>query len=443
MEGIPRPTAGLEEECRQKIFEEYDRLGFLPSSQQLLLGGDPSFGLKRRMEVFRTTPHLRLALLAALPVNLVMGNPSRAGGRSLALDSRSRLAGDGNTFYFNGLILELLEMTREGRPPSRAEEAMEGAMAREFESDYLEYAQRGGAIKAWGYFPHRHHRFDPGKPLLSLLFKWGADDADLDSTSMVLCRLLKRGSRIADAAAILTLLEDHVHREGRFGKERLAYDNGVEAGDRGILLWVQEKHNELDAGVNLNLACLLAAMLEGLDQGGKARAFRLSSGIFRFLGDHIDRGSYSRKSFLMYYSLEAMAFLWMRLSRYSESMPQSDREDFDPRGDGARLGRHLAGLLEAEIRKGSPPFNAFDRLLVLPLLIRHGAEYPASWLSPGSLRASIAEASARPFEFGKFVYPMKLIYGCRSVGLCAALAVLREAARSGIPWETAGAFGNR
>jgi hypothetical protein len=306
---------------------------------------------------------------------------------------------------------------------------MEDAMVREFEDDYLAYPQDGGTVKAWGYFPHKHHRFEAGKPLLELLFRWGAGDADLDSSSMVLCRLLKRRSPAISPAEVLTLLEDHVHGEGRFGKERLAYDNGVDPGDRGVLLWVQEKHNELDAGVNLNLACLLAAMSAFLDPVAEERAFRLSSGIFRFLGDHIDRGSYARKSFLMYYSLEALAFLWMRLAHYAASMSPDRLGRFDPRGDTARLGRHLADLLASEMRAGTPPFNAFDRLLVLPILLRHGSDIPAGWMDPGNLRACADQAATTPREFGKFVYPLKLVYGSRALGPCAALVVLDEARR--------------
>lgn len=417
---------------------DFQRLGFLPAAQELLLRGDASFGWRHRAQVFRTTPHLRLALIAFLPLHLLLGSASAGEGRAMALDPRARLGGIGNTFYFNGLLMELLEMLREGEPPSPEESAMEASMLAEFESDYLEYPQGDGMVKAWGYFPLKHHRFDPGKPLLRLLFQWGADAADLDSSSMVLCRLIKSRSMSVTGPEILLLLEEHVHGEGRFGNQPLAYGNGVEGRDRGILLWVQEKHNELDAGVNLNLACLIAALLPTLDPPERTRAFRLSAGVFRFLGDHIDRGSYRRKGFLMYYSLEALAFLWVRLSGCLEAMAPEERDLFDPRGDCDRLGRHLAGLLESEAEGSSASFNTFDRFLALPILLRHRARIPSGWLHPAAMRSSIETLSGTAFEFGKFVYPTKLVYGCRAIGLCAVMATLREMARHEALQEHAG-----
>lgn len=421
----------LLQDARELVFREYRQKGFLPATQQLLLSQDPSFGWSRRLQTFRTTPHLRAALLAAWPVHLVLPVRAPRTGRLAALDPGALLGGEGNTFYFNALVAEYLELLREGEPPSRDEADMEKSMTAEYEDDFLVYPSVGGKAKVWGYFPLKHDRFDPKKPLLRLLFAWGANAADLDSTSVVLCRLLKSGSRLADPPAILALLEDHVHREGRHGRERLVFDNGAEERDRGILLWVEEKHNELDAGVNLNLACLLAALLPRLDEAGKARAFRLASGVFRFLGDHVGKGSYARKPFLMYYSLEAMAFLWMRLAWYLESLPEEDRIRFDPRGDGPLLGAHLADLLERELGPGRRGFNPFDRFLVLPLLLRFGRDIPAGWLAAGALEAGIRDVSATAYEFGKFVYPTTLLYGSRALGLCAAALSLRELARAG------------
>lgn len=422
------------EKIRRRILHEFHRHGCLPATQQLLLRADPFFGTRRRWQVFLTTPHLRAALLALWPLHLLLPARRPRSGRSARLDAAARLGGDGNTFYFNALVLELLEILREGAPASPEEEAMEAALRADWEDDFLAYPQGSGKVKAWGYFPLKHPRFDPGKPLLALLFKWGANAADLDSSSLVLCRLLKAGSPSADPLQVLELLEDHVHGEGRYGRERLAYDNGVEADDRGILLWVQEKHNELDAGVNVNLACLLAALLGRLKGAEKERAFRLSAGLFRFLGDHIRRGSYAKGPFLMYYSLEALAFLWMRLAAYADALPEPDRGRFDPRGDCAALGAHLADLLAAEIRAGARGFNAFDRLLVLPILLRHGREVPPGWTSAGALEEGITEVTGAAYEFGKFVYPTTLLYGCRAAGMAAALVALRELeARAGKP----------
>lgn len=418
-------------EIRDRVHREFQGRGCFPATQQLLLRADPSFGWSRRNQVFRTTPHLRAALIATWPIHLLLPARRPASGRSQVLDAKAALGGDGNTFYFNALVLETLEALGEGG--GEGFRAMDAALRSECESDFLEYPQADGPAIAWGYFPLKHHRFDPGKPLLGLLFRWGANAADLDSTSMALCRLLKSGSPAADPGAILTLLEDHVHRQGRFGQERLAYDNLVRETDRGILLWVHEKHNELDAGVNVNLACLLAALVPRLDGPGRERAFRLSSGVFRFLGDHAQAGSFAKPAFLMYYSLEALAFLWMRLAGYADALPPGDRKRFDPREDCARLGACLADLLEWELRPGARAFNSFDRFLAIPILALHGRMIPEAWTRREALLEGIEDVTRSAFEFGKFVYPTTLLYGCRALGLCAAWSALEALDRRARP----------
>src|SRR5690606_33709498 len=343
-----------------------------------------------------------------------------------SLGATSRLSGEASSFYFNALIADLLEAARDDAPPEIWEAEMDAEMAREFEADTLEYSQAGGVIRAWGYFPIKLHRFHPGNVVYRLMHRWGAIEADLDSSSMVFVRLLKRGSGLAEAPAVLTLLEEHVRGIGRRGKNRLAYDNGVVEADQGVLLWVHEKHNELDAGVNLNVLCLLAALMERTEGRDRERTARLSALALDFLDRHIDMGSYGRKPFLMFYSLEAFAFLWHRLDRSLDSMPAALRAAFDSKDICGRLGRHLCGLVEKEIAGGAPECNSFDKLLVLPLLIRMGSPAAGPWTAVPALRAMIEDVSGSAYEFGKFIYPFTFLYGNRALGLCVALTAIRE-----------------
>jgi len=348
------------------------------------------------------------------------------GGRSQILARTARLSGEASSFYFNGLILELLESCRDGEEVPAWQERWENETIAEFESDILEYPQGDRLVPAWGYFPIKHHRFHPGNLIFKLMHQWGAIAADLDSSSMVLTRLLKSGSKRITAEEILTLVEEHMRHRGKYGMNTLAYDNGVAEGDSGALLWVQEKHNELDAGVNVNVLCLLAAVMTIADEPGCTRAARLSATIWDFLGRHIGRGSYAKRPFLMFYSLEAFSFLWHRLAVCLEGMDPAMRARFDPEEVCGKLGRHLADLLEKEIQAGAPAFNSFDKLLSLPVLIRHASPSAKPWLSAASLRAMVEEVSSQPYEFGKFVYPFTFLYGNQALGLCAALNALRE-----------------
>lgn len=418
----------LQIDCRKRIAEIHRTHGFFPSSHRLLLSRDPAFTFKRRLRVFATTPHLRPSLIASFFVHLFRVGRKTGRGRSRLLDASSRLSGDASSFYFNALIADLLEASRRDTQPEDWEAAMDAEMAGEFEADTLEYPQAGGLIKAWGYFPIKLHRFHPGNAVYRLMHQWGALEADLDSSSMVFVRLLKRGSILAKGPAVLTLLEEHVRGLGRHGKNRLAYDNGATEADQGVLLWVQEKHNELDAGVNLNVLCLLAALMERTDGPDRERTARLSSLALDFLDRHIDLGSYGSKAFLMFYSLEAFAFLWHRLQLGLDSMPAALRAAFDPKDVCGRLGRHLCVLVEKEIARGVPEFNSFDKLLVIPLLVRMGSPAAKAMISVPALRSLLEDVSASTFEFGKFIYPFTFLYGNRALGLCVALSAIREIA---------------
>jgi hypothetical protein len=417
--------------CKERLERLYQKNGYLPSSHQLLFTRDPALNWKRRWRLYATTPHLRWELVASYFIHSIRGVRKIRGGRSQVLDNGSRFSGDASTFYFNGLILELLESFREGGGTPEWETRWEREILAEFESDVLEYPQAGGMVPAWGYFPVRHHRFRPGNRVYRLMHRWGAISADLDSSSMVLARLVKAGSKRVGIGEILTLLEEHVRGRGKHGTAPLAYDNGVEEDDQGVLLWVHEKHNELDAGVNVNILCLLSILHGRGDGADRARVERLSASIFRFLDRHIALGSFSRKAFLMFYSLEAFSFLWHRLAVALDDMPPESRERFDPMDVCGKLGGTLAALLEPEVRDGAIPFNSFDRLLALPVLIRYRSRASAPWLTAPALRAMVEDVSSRAYEFGKFVYPVTFLYGNAALGLCAALNVFRELERPG------------
>lgn len=413
--------------CRTRLREMLAVQGFFPTSHQLLFLRDPGFTWKRRMRVYETTPHLRWELLATSIIHLIRGRSSDKRGQAREISSQAFFSGDASTFYFNALISDCLELAREGTAQDTWEADWETQAVREYETDSLVYRQDRATVPAWAYFPQRTHRFKQGNVIHRLMHAWGALAADLDTTSMVLCRLLAVDSPIASIPDILTLLEDHVYGAGRHGMEKLAYENGSVGEDRGVLLWVHEKHNELDAGVNLNVLCLLIALAEKGSQEERERAFALAAQALAFLDRHIGLGSYARSGFLMFYSLEAMAFLWHRFAARLEAMPGVLRTRFDNRDVCSRLGRHLAGLLEPRLASA----NAFDTLLALPLLLRTGSPAAAGPVTPESLRRLAETASARAYEFGRFTYPLTFLYGNRALGPCAALMCDLELRRGG------------
>jgi hypothetical protein len=417
-----------ESDCRRMLAGMFREKGFFPTGHELLLSRDPAFTWARRLRVFATTPHLRWELVLTGILHCFTGIRREREGRSRPMRSDRRLSGDASTFYFNALVSDCLEASRETIPLEAWEAEWEAQAVREYESDTLTYPSGSGNTPVWGYFPSRLHRFAPGNAIFRLMHAWGALAADLDSTAVVLVRLLKAGSALANIPDILGLLEDHVRGEGRHGKEKLAYDNGIGPEDRGVLLWIAEKHNELDAGVNLNILCLLAAVAEKADAAGRARAMAIAGNILAFLTRHIDAGGYARPGFLMFYPLASMAFLWHRFSLALEAMPPFLRAGFDPGDACGRLGRHLASLLERE-RDGAP-CNPFDTLLALPLLFRFDSPAAAPFAREENVRTLAEAASQRAYEFGRFPYPITFVYGNRALGPCAALMACRELRRA-------------
>lgn len=427
-EEIRKTALELNALCRDRISEIWRNRGFIPSSHQFLFSRDPAFTLARRCRVYRTTPHLRWELILSFLIHSCIGNRVSKSGRARILSRTSRFSGDACAFYFNGLILDLLESFRNNGDTSDWESLWEKEALREFETDTLQYPQRNGLVQAWGYFPVRHHRFHPRNLVFRLMHRWGAIAADLDSTSMVLSRLIKSGSETVPPETALVLLEEHMQGTGKYGGNPLAYDNGVGAEDRGVLLWVHEKHNELDAGVNVNVLCLLAALMERMDESGRERITRISVPVFAFLARHIGLGSYSEGHFLMFYSLEAFVFLWHRLAVCLEAMPSGLRVAFDPEDVSGRLGRHLCVLIEKDLGEDGADYNSFDRLMILPTLLRHRSVSATAMLSPQSLRTMVDDVSSHPYEFGKFVYPFTFLYGNQALGLSAAMCLFREIA---------------
>src|SRR6185295_9211813 len=100
-------SAFSDADCRSRLALIFSQHGFFPSSHQFLLQGDAAFSWKRRLQVFKTTPHLRLALVLGSLANLICGwrRAPKKGARTLRRSAW--MGGDGNSFYFNGLILEL------------------------------------------------------------------------------------------------------------------------------------------------------------------------------------------------------------------------------------------------------------------------------------------------------------------------------------------------
>lgn len=422
-------TSGIEAAARDTLARIFAHRGFFPSGHELLLARDPAFTWARRRQVFATTPHLRWELALSGLLHALIGVRKERDGSARALRDDRLLSGEASAFYFNGVISDCLDACRAARPMDAWESAWESQAVSEYESDALTYASGQATLPVWAYFPSRYHRFAPGNLIYRLMHAWEALAPDLDSTAVVLVRLLKAGSARADIPGILGLLEDHVRGEGRHGMERLAYDNGILPEDRGILLWIGEKHNELDPGVNLNILCLLAALAERADPDGRARALALAGKSLGFLDRHAGAGSYAKPGFLIYYPLASLAFLWHRFALALEALPGPLREAFDPGNVCGRLGRHLAGLIEGDRRRAPGSWNAFDTLIALPLLLRTGS--PAGdELSREEVLGPLAEAaSRRAYEFGKFPYPFAFLYGNRALGPCAALMACLELRR--------------
>ncbi len=430
MAGLPIMESRTEYESayRRMLAGIFQERFFFPTGHELLFSRDPAFTWARRRRVFATTPHLRWELILSGILHVFTGVRREREGHSRPLRLDRLFSGDASTFYFNALISDCLEASRETVPPEAWEAEWEAQATQEYENDTLTYSSGGVETPVWGYFPARLHRFAPGNAIYRLMHAWGALAADLDSTAVVLVRLLKAGSARANIPAILGLLEDHVRGEGRHGMERLAYDNGVGPEDRGMLLWVGEKHNELDAGVNLNVLCLLAALAERADAAGRVRATAMARKILAFLTRHIEAGSYARPGFLMFYPLASMAFLWHRVSLAIETMPPLLRAEFDPGDACGRLGRHLASLLERERERA--PGNSFDTLLALPLLFRVDSPAAAPFARDEDVHALAEAAFKHAYEFGRFPYPITFVYGNRALGPCAALMAARELRRA-------------
>jgi hypothetical protein len=419
--------SGIESVSRGELERIFKEKGFFPSSHELLMAREPDFNWARRRRVFATTPHLRWELILSGLIHSLAGTRREKDGLSRPLRSDRILSGDAAAFYFDALISDSLEASRGPDLPEAWETAWETQSIREYESDTLGYPSAGGDISVWAYFPSRFHRFKPGNAIYRLMHAWGALAADLDTTAVVLIRLLKAGSARARIPEILALLEDHMRYEGKHGREALAYDNGVLPEDKGVLLWVGEKHNELDAGVNLNVLCLLAALAERADAEGRARACAIAGPVLEFLARHIGLGSYARPGFLMFYPLASLAFLWYRFALALEGLPAPLRAAFDPNDVCGRLGSHLSGLIESERERQS--WNAFDTLLALPMLIRTGSPSWEALSRPESMRSLADSASRRPYEFGRFIYPFTFVYGNRALGPCAALMSCLELRR--------------
>jgi hypothetical protein len=424
--------AGIEAAAYGRLARTFAEQGFFPSAHELLFARDPGLTWARRKQVFATTPHLRWELALSCLIHWVAGARREGEGRARALRNDRRLSGEASAFYFNALVSDCLEAYRGLRPAEPWESAWEAQAVAEYADDSLEYVSGGRTIPVWAYFPSRRHRFAPGNAIYRIMHAWGALAADLDTTAVVLARLLKSDPRRADIPGILGLLEDHVRGEGRHGMEKPAYDNGILPEDRGILLWIGEKHNELDAGVNLNVLCLLAALAERADPPGRDRALALAAKVLDFLMRHAERGTFARPGFLIYYPLASLAFLWHRFALAVEALPDPLRAAFDPGDACGRLGRHLAGLIEGECASDRHPWNAFDTLLALPLLLRTGSK-AADGLAREEVLGPLAEAaSAQAFEFGKFPYPVTFLYGNRALGPCAALMACLELRRRGL-----------
>lgn len=386
-----------------------------------LAGKDEYFGYGDWWRVFRTVPSMRRYLLPALFWNLA------AGSRAWTGYSERYVPGRRYNFAYRTFCSDFLVWESLARYASHAGMAipdpLRNSLADYFglaRSNCYEVGYRGRALPMFSYYPRFDHLVDPGNQVHRLFFSRDDNVPDIDTTCLILgswislieAMGLPASAYRHDAAEtrdLVALMADHVYGEGEYGRGSLSYENGARPGDRGVLTWVFDRHNELDPTSNVNILNYLVQIgrIRPEAPGGEVAA--LTRRIFAFLAAHAEDGTLLDQRFQSYYPLGPSLYFWRRFRVNWRRLGGSVRDRLDPEGRMEVIDGRLRDAA-ADIY-ASPPraCNPFDFLTAAPYLYESGmfADRIRIWLGDGLAWAE--HFRKNHYEIFHLRYPSKII----------------------------------
>ncbi|MBW8887524.1 MAG: hypothetical protein JF616_07170 [Fibrobacteres bacterium] len=425
------------------MVERFARQGTFGNWTSLVPGRDSRFAFPDFLRMFISVPRLRKDLALGLIYNWTAGRARRPEGYSQRLIPDRAASGGKYTFFhssFCDLVVweALLAHARaQGDIPARYRQgalaavdfALENGRAIPFEES---------SLTVFSYYPSRGHLVPPEHPAYKHFLSWDAGVPDNDSTCIVLGSLLRLlidlgepMERLMRPAGVmrqhLRLLKAHVHREGRYGDGFLSYASGVAPGDRGILTWIFDRHNELDPTSNINVLNFLSLLLAAGFRDLGAEIAELAGGILGFLRHHARAGNLFHPRLQQYYPPASSLLFWYRFLRNLDLLDAESRKLFDP-GD-------AIGEIDAAIRShsvflfsgsGNVP-NPSDAALASPYLQRAGigiGDFSAPWNAP---QTTLEHFGTNFYEVFHLLYPVQVI--CVTEALPIAAYLLFETER--------------
>lgn len=416
------------------LLARYAERGTFGNATEIVGGRDPRFGFRDFLLMLKSVPRLRKDMLLGLAYNLAKGRMRRSGGHSLRHEPGGKY-----TFFHRGFCdLVVWEAILAAAPEalgSITPEIRAGALACVDTAlgNGREVGHAGGKLTVFSYYPSRDHLVPPEHPAYRHFLSWDAGVPDNDSTCIVLGSLLRilralgepvgrMGRDPESLRAHLSLLRDHVHGEGRHGRGALSYAAPVFPGDRGVLTWIFDAHNELDPTSNvnvLNFLILLAAECPALEP----EILPLAEGILAFLERHARAGTLFHPRLQQYYPPASALFFWHRCLRAADDAGPERMARLDPGGRMAVIDAAMAAQALELFRAG---VNPSDAALASPYLARAGVnvEDPrAAWRDP---RAALLHFRKTQYEIFHLLYPVPVICVTENLPVAAYLLFVTE-----------------
>lgn len=404
-----------------ELSERFAADGGFPEIGNFMTGWDPHFGFKDWLTVFRTVPSLRKYLLPALAWNVLFSRREMRGFAERIIPGRKF------NFEYRSFCTDLLILETLGRAyrhhglavPEGLKRAVADCISLTFDNRYV-VTHAGRELPMLSYYPRKDHRVAKDNPVYKLFFSRDDNVPDNDTSCIILASILSviesfgldpalyRHGR-EDTATFLDSMEQHVHREGKYGWGTLSYENGVLPEDRGVLTWVFDEHNELDPTSNIDILHYLALVDRIFGRSLFPRLPGLTNKIFAFLGNHVRKGDFLSQRFQTYYPLGSTYALWWRFKTHFDGLPERVRNELDREGEADRLDAHLRDRGLEIFRAGGSEYNPYDFLLAAPFLYSRGLmrERIADWILSGEdCRGHFRE---NHYEFFHLRYPSKII----------------------------------
>ncbi|HLP41682.1 MAG TPA: hypothetical protein VK465_09260, partial [Fibrobacteria bacterium] len=389
---------GFVGETLRDLWDGFSADGTFWEVGNFMAGWDPHFGFRDWLKVFRTVPSLRKYLIPALAWNCLAPRRHQEGfserfvpGRKYNFRYRS--------FCTDLLVWEsaVLAARHFGVALPRSAFGDLGACLNLVLANRYDVPFEGRDIPMFSYFPRRDHLVPRDNAVYRLFFSRDDNVPDIDTTCLILgSALLLSGEEgagdlpyahdLATTLGFLSLMEQHVHGQGRYGRKSLSYENGTRIEDRGVMTWVFDDHNEVDPTSNVNILAWLALIRRAHPDVPAARVTALARGILAFLARHAADGSLLSPRFQSYYPLGPVFLFWRRFRRAFDSLPEDERAAFDPDDAVAAVDSHLAAEGETLFLRGGARINPYDRLTAAPFLYERGMgrETLADMLAPES-----------------------------------------------------------